>query len=68
MDAAIGDLAQIRLDAVDADAATLRHLALEAKRAALIDVRMSGDIVDMSFDRLDPGLAPTGGTISEGVA
>lgn len=41
---------------LDADAATLRHLALEAKRAGLIDVRVSGSVIDTSFDRLDPGL------------
>ena len=53
---------------LDADAATLRHLALEAKRAGLIDVRMAGDIVDTSFDRLDPGFPTPAPSSQEGVA
>ena len=52
----------------DADAATLRHLALEAKRAGLIDVRIAGDIVDTSFDRLDPGFPTPAPSSQEGVA
>ncbi len=53
---------------LDADAATLRHLALEAKRAGLIDVRMAGDIVDTAFDRLDPGFPASTSSSQEGVA
>lgn len=53
---------------LDADAATLRHFALEAKRAGLIDVRMAGDIVDTSFDRLDPGSPTPAPSSQEGVA
>ena len=53
---------------LDADLSALRHLALEAKRAGLIDVRMAGDVVDMSFDRLDPGFPNPAPTSQEGVA
>jgi hypothetical protein len=30
------------------------ELALEAKRHGLLDLRLSGDVVDMDFSRLDP--------------
>jgi len=32
----------------------VRELALEAKRQGLLDLRVSGDVVDISFARLDP--------------
>jgi hypothetical protein len=53
---------------LDADASVIRSLAIEAKRAGLIDIRVAGDVVDASFDRLDPGIPATGTTASEGVA
>jgi hypothetical protein len=53
---------------LDTDAAALRHLALEAKRAGLIDVRMAGDVVAASFDRLDPGFSSTSPPSQEGGA
>lgn len=53
---------------LDADITTLRHLALEAKRSGLIDVRMAGDVVDASFDRLDPGIPSATPPSQEGVA
>jgi hypothetical protein len=31
-----------------------RHLALEAKRLGLIDLRIAGEVIEISFDRLDP--------------
>jgi len=40
---------------LDADAAALRSLALDAKRAGLIDLRIAGEVIDISFTRLDPG-------------
>lgn len=33
-----------------------RDLALEAKRLGLIDLRISGDVVEINLNRLDPGL------------
>lgn len=53
---------------LDADADAARSLAIEAKRAGLIDMRAFGDVVDASFDRLDPGLPAASTTTSEGVA
>jgi hypothetical protein len=53
---------------LDADASVIRSLAIEAKRAGLIDIRAAGDVVDASFDRLDPGLQSASTTTSEGVA
>ena len=53
---------------LDADASPLRHLALDAKRAGIIDVRMAGDIFDTSFDRLDPGVPASTSSPQEGVA
>lgn len=53
---------------LDADASAIRSLAIEAKRAGLIDIRAAGDVVDASFDRLDPGLPPARPAASEGVA
>ncbi len=47
---------------LDADAAAIRGLALEAKRAGLIDIRAAGDVIDASFDRLDPGPPPAAPT------
>lgn len=40
---------------LDADAAALRSVALDAKRAGLIDLRVAGEVIDISFARLDPG-------------
>jgi hypothetical protein len=31
-----------------------RHLALEAKRIGLIDLRMAGEVIELNLDRLDP--------------
>jgi len=42
---------------LDADPATARNLALEAKRAGLIDLRISDKIVDLQLERLGPGFA-----------
>lgn len=44
---------------LDADPATARNLAIEAKRAGLLDLRISDKIVDLQLDRLDPSFAPT---------
>lgn len=40
---------------LDCSPSSARELALEAKRLSLLDLRMSGDVVDLSLDRLDPG-------------
>lgn len=53
---------------LDADASAVRSLALEAKRAGLIDIRTAGDVIDASFDRLDPGPPPPHPSAAEGVA
>ena len=42
---------------LDADASALKLLALDAKRAGLIDLRIAGDVFDISFNRLDPAIA-----------
>jgi hypothetical protein len=42
---------------LDADPATARQLALEAKRAGLLDLRISDKIVDLQLERLDPSFA-----------
>ena len=42
---------------LDADPATARNLALEAKRAGLLDLRISDKIVDLQLERLDPSFA-----------
>jgi hypothetical protein len=44
---------------LDVDPGAARHLALESKRAGLLDVRFSGNIVDLQLDRLDPSFAST---------
>lgn len=36
-----------------------RQLTLEAKRLGLIDLRMSGDVVELNLSRLDPGITRT---------
>lgn len=41
---------------LDCQPSQARDLALEAKRIGLIDLRMSGDVVDINLSRLDPGL------------
>ena len=46
---------------LDCTAPAARHMALEAKRLGLIDLRMSGDVVELNLSRLDPGLALTRG-------
>lgn len=53
---------------LDADASVIRSLAIEAKRAGLIDIRAAGQVIDASFDRLDPGLPQTVSRTAEGVA
>jgi len=40
---------------LDADSAALRSFTLDAKRAGLIDLRIAGEVIDISFARLDPG-------------
>lgn len=42
--------------ALDCTASSARGLALEAKRVGLIDLRVSGDVIEFGLDRLDPGL------------
>jgi hypothetical protein len=42
------------LRVLDCDPSRGRHLALEAKRIGLLDLRMSGDIVELNLSRLDP--------------
>jgi hypothetical protein len=39
---------------LDCDPSAGRHLALEAKRIGLIDLRMSGEVVELNLARLDP--------------
>ena len=39
------------------DPSQARHLALEAKRGGLLDLRMSGEVVELSLSRLDPSSA-----------
>jgi len=39
---------------LDTDPTMARELAMEAKRNGLIDLRISGDVVDMDLTRLDP--------------
>jgi hypothetical protein len=45
------------LRALDCDPSRARHLAVEAKRLSLLDLRMSGDVVEFNLSRLDPYLA-----------
>lgn len=42
---------------LDVEPATARQLALEAKRAGLLDLRISDKIVDLQLERLDPSFA-----------
>lgn len=42
------------LRVLDCDPSRARHLAVEAKRLSLLDLRMAGDIVDINLSRLDP--------------
>ena len=53
---------------LDADATAIRSIAIEAKRAGLIDIRAAGDVIDASFDRLDPGPPQAASPTQEGVA
>jgi len=45
--------------ALDGTASSARGLALEAKRLGLIDLRISGDVIELGLDRLDPGRGRT---------
>lgn len=63
---AIGFTAGFRGDALfnnpwirvlDLDPSNARNLTLEAKRAGLLDLRISDKIVDLQLDRLDPSFA-----------
>jgi hypothetical protein len=42
------------LRVLDCDPSRARHLALEAKRIGLLDLRIAGDVVELNFSRLDP--------------
>jgi hypothetical protein len=42
---------------LDCSPATARQLAIEAKRVGLIDLRMAGEIIELSLDRLDPAVS-----------
>jgi hypothetical protein len=53
---------------LDVDAATIRTLAFEAKRVGLIEIFASGEVVNTSFDRLDPGMPAVDSPTTEGVA
>jgi hypothetical protein len=45
------------LRVLDCDPSKGRQLALEAKRIGLIDLRLSGDIIELNLSRLDPNYA-----------
>ncbi len=47
------------ITALDCTASSARGLALKAKRVGLIDLRISGDVIEFGLDRLDPGLGRT---------
>lgn len=42
------------LKLLDCDPSRARNLAVEAKRRSLLDLRMTGDIVELNLSRLDP--------------
>jgi hypothetical protein len=42
------------LRVLDCDPSRARHLAFEAKRLGLLDLRMAGDVVELNVSRLDP--------------
>lgn len=42
------------LSVLDCIPASARDMAVEAKRAGLIDLRISGEVIDLVLDRLDP--------------
>lgn len=42
------------LRVLDCDPSRARHLALDAKRIGLFDLRMAGDVVELNLSRLDP--------------
>jgi len=44
---------------LDCDPTRARHLALEAKRGGLLDLRMAGEVVELNLSRLDPHFART---------
>jgi hypothetical protein len=45
------------LRVLDCDPSRARHLALEAKRVGLLDLRIAGDVVELNLMRLDRNLA-----------
>ena len=47
------------MQVLDIEPAVARSLTLEAKRAGLLDVRVSDKIVDLQLDRLDPSFSPS---------
>ena len=42
------------LRVIDCDPSRARHLALDAKRLGLLDLRIAGDVVELNLSRLDP--------------
>lgn len=65
---AVGHLAGFRGEALfscpwmrvlDAEPGAARNFALEAKRAGLLDLRISDKIVDLQLERLDPSFSPS---------
>ena len=42
---------------LDVDPGAARNFALEAKRAGLLDLRISDKIVDLQLERLDPSFS-----------
>lgn len=42
------------LRVLDCDPSRARHLAIDAKRLGLLDLRMAGDVVELNLSRLDP--------------
>jgi len=42
---------------LDCSPATARQLAIEAKRVGLIDLRMAGEVIELSLNRLDPAVS-----------
>jgi hypothetical protein len=42
------------LRVLDSDPSRARHLAVEAKRVGLLDLRMAGDVIELNLFRLDP--------------
>jgi hypothetical protein len=44
---------------IDCDPSRARHLALDAKRIGLLDLRMAGDVVELNLSRLVMAAAKT---------